>query len=129
MVVDTAVQRAAAQTTASAGKDIMTGGALLLVIGAALITYGMRAAFLLSKRKLHFPPLVRMGLRHIPTAAFAALLLPAVVLMDGDVVLSLHNHQLLAAIVAAAAGVFVRSLFAVVLTGLGTLWLLNTLLL
>lgn len=72
-----------------------------VVIGAgAVLTYAIRAVFLVFAARLtSVPPLVREGLRMIPAAALAALIMPAVLRPEGE--LDLLAARPLAAVLAA----------------------------
>lgn len=89
-----------------------------VVIGAgALLTYSIRAVFLVFAGRLtSVPPLVREGLRMIPAAALAALVTPAVLRPTGELVLL--GPRPLAAILAALAAWRTRNVAVTIVVGM-----------
>ena len=97
---------------------------LVVALGGAL-TYLIRLSFLFLLGSQAITPIVQDVLRYIPAAAFAAIVLPAVLVRDGAVEASWHNLPLLAAAAALAVGLKTRSVLPVLATGMITLWLLR----
>ncbi|MBW3659908.1 MAG: AzlD domain-containing protein [Actinobacteria bacterium] len=91
-----------------------------VVIGAgALLTYAIRAVFLLFAGRLTaVPPLVREGLRMIPAAALAALVAPAVLRPEGELVLL--GPRPIAAILAAVVAWRTRNVAVTIVVGMAT---------
>jgi branched-subunit amino acid transport protein len=103
----------------------------LTLIGMALVTYVPRLLplWLLTPRAgraqgedtaeaAALPPLAIAWLRYVPAAVLAAMLLPALVVTEGRVDLSLGNLYLLAAFPTLLVAVRTRSLMAAVLVGM-----------
>lgn len=91
---------------------------LITLFGMQLVTYLPRLTpvWFLSSRTL--PPLLADWLRFVPVAVLAALLLPSLVLVEGQVDLGLDNLFFWAALPTFIVAWKTRSLFASVLTGM-----------
>lgn len=62
----------------------MTAAHLVVIVLAALLTYSIRASFLVfATRMSELPPVVATVLRMIPSAALAALVLPGLLRPEG----------------------------------------------
>jgi branched-subunit amino acid transport protein len=86
----------------------------LTVLGMALVTYLLRASFLLLPPSVETPPLLRSALRYVPAAVLTAIWLPEVALGD---------ERLLAGAVAVAVAWRWRMTFATIVAGLVALHL------
>ena len=93
--------------------------ALLTVLGMAVVTYLPRLlpTLLLSSRPLS--PTITTWLGYVPVAVLSAMLLPALLVPEKHLDLSLDNLFLLAALPTFVVAGVTRSLFAAVLTGVG----------
>lgn len=93
----------------------------LTVIGMALVTYALRASFMVLPPHVETPPLLRRALRYVPAAVLTAIWAPEVVLSPG-------YEQLAAGAVAIAVAWRWRLAFATIVAGLAALhffhWLL-----
>ncbi len=91
---------------------------LLTILGMAIVTYLPRLvpAWLLSSRTLH--PVMTRFLSFVPTAVLSALLVPSLVLVNGQLNGSPQNIFLWAAIPTLLVAWRTRSFFGAVATGL-----------
>ena len=90
----------------------------LLILGMALITFAIRYS-LFAFPDLRFPPLVRQGLHYVPTAVLSAIVLPGMLIPDGQQwAFSLHNAYLLAGLATIAIAALTRHLLATIGGGL-----------
>lgn len=90
--------------------------AWLVIVAGGIVTYVVRAGLLtVAHRARDLPPRVRDGLRMIPPAALAALVVPAVLRPDGP--LLLWHPRPLAGLLAAAVAWRTRSVVATLLVG------------
>lgn len=90
----------------------------LLILGMALITFAIRYS-LFAFPDLHFPPLVRQGLHYVPTAVLSAIVLPGMLIPDGQQwAFNSENAYLLAGVVTIAIAAFTRHLLATIGGGL-----------
>ena len=80
-----------------------TPAALWLAIGGmAVVTYALRASFLLLPASVQTPPLLKRALRFVPAAVLTAIWAPELLLENQVLYLSLENERLLAGTVAIA---------------------------
>lgn len=63
------------------------------------------------------PPWANRFLRYVPTAVFAALIAPAMIMPKGTIAISLQNHYLLAGLISMAVAWRYRNFAATVITG------------
>ena len=75
----------------------------LTIAGMALVTYALRASFLVLPPSVETPPLLRRGLRYEPAAVLTAIWAPELLLQDRVLFLALENERLLAGAVVIAA--------------------------
>jgi branched-subunit amino acid transport protein len=98
------------------------------VIGMALVTYALRASFLLLPPGIDTPPLLKRALRYVPAAVLTAIWAPEIFLQGGELALGLENERLLAGAVAVAVAWRWRMTFPTIVAGLLALhffdWLL-----
>ncbi len=69
-----------------------------------------------------------LGLRFVPAAVLAALVVPALVYADGALALSFSNTRLVAGVLAAVVAWTTRSVLWTIGSGMAALWTLNALL-
>jgi branched chain amino acid efflux pump len=74
----------------------------LTLAGMALVTYLLRASFLLLPQSVDTPPLLRRALRYVPAAVLTAIWAPELLLQNQVLYLSLENERLLAGLTAIA---------------------------
>jgi len=74
----------------------------LTIAGMAVVTYALRASFLVLPPSVETPPLLRRGLRYVPAAVLTAIWAPELLLQDRVLFLALENERLLAGAVAIA---------------------------
>jgi branched-subunit amino acid transport protein len=97
----------------------------LLILGMALITFAMRFS-LFAFPELRFPPLVRQGLHFVPTAVLSAIVLPGMLIPDGQQwAFNLHNAYLLAGLATIAIAALTRHLLATIGGGLVVFFVLR----
>jgi len=91
------------------------------LIGMALVTYALRASFLVLPPGVETPARVRRALRYVPAAVLTAIWAPELAFAPG-------NEQLAAGVVAIAVAWRWRATFVTILAGLTALhffhWLL-----
>lgn len=96
--------------------------------GMALVTYLLRASFLLLPPQVETPPLLRRALRYVPAAVLTAIWAPELVLSGGEIALTPQNERLLAGAVAIAVAWRARLTFATIVAGFAALHLFHWLL-
>lgn len=86
----------------------------LLIFGMLAITFATRYS-LFAFPDLRFPPLVRQGLHYVPTAVLTAIVVPGMLIPDGqNWAFSLDNAYLLAGLAAIAIAALSRNLLATI---------------
>jgi len=96
-----------------------------LILGMTVVTFLMRYS-LFAWPNLRFAPVVRQGLHYVPTAVLTAIVVPGMLIPDGEHwQLGLDNAYLAAGIVAIAIAAFSRNLLATIGGGLLVFFLLR----
>jgi branched-subunit amino acid transport protein len=75
---------------------------VVAVIGLAVITVTTRGFFFLSEREIPIPIWLRQGLRYAPLAALAAVVVPEIVMQQGQLITTWQDARLFAAAAGAA---------------------------
>jgi branched-subunit amino acid transport protein len=95
----------------------LTARVWLVIAAGGLLTYLIRASFLLVARRLAtVPDTVRDALRMIPAAALAALVAPALLRPDGAI--APFGPEVLAGVVALAVSWWTRNVLLTIVVGL-----------
>lgn len=96
-----------------------------VVVGVSVVTYALRSSFILGIERIGgLPPSVEDVLPYVPVAVLAALLVPALLVVDGGIAVGVGNERLIAGLVAVGVAVYTESLFATVGVGMAALWAL-----
>ena len=93
------------------------------LIGMTVVTFALRASFLLLPPHVETPALLRRALRYVPPAVLTAIWAPELVFHGSELLLSLENERLLAGVVAIAVAWRTRLTFATIISGLVALHL------
>ena len=96
-----------------------------IILGGMVVTYATRLSFILLVPFEKLPDLFRRGLRFVPPAILAALILPALIRPDGPYDLSFSNHRWMAGILAALVAWRTRNTWLTIAVGMVALWVLN----
>ena len=83
-----------------------------------VVTYLLRASFLLLPPGVETPLFLKRALRYVPAAVLTAIWAPEVLLSGGALAITLQNERLLAGVVAIAVAWHWRSTFATIAAGL-----------
>jgi len=75
---------------------------VLIVLGLTVLTVVTRGFFFISEREIPIPDWLRQGLRYAPLAALAAVVVPEVVMLQGQVIHTWQDARLFAAAAGAA---------------------------
>jgi len=96
-----------------------------VVVALGVLTFSIRASFIyLFGRIDEVPDRLSNALRFVPPAVFAAFAVPAFVAPEGAIAV-VGNERLVAGVVAAAVTWYVDDVFATIVVGMGTLWILR----
>ncbi|PKM31101.1 MAG: branched-chain amino acid transport [Gammaproteobacteria bacterium HGW-Gammaproteobacteria-11] len=90
-----------------------------LVLGMALITFGIRYSLFAAGQRVRFSPLVSRALNYVPVAVLTAIIAPAMLSPEGQA-LALHwsNAYLVGGLVAIALAAWRRNLLLTIMGGL-----------
>jgi branched-subunit amino acid transport protein len=97
----------------------------LALAGMALVTYLLRASFLLLPESVDTPPLLRRALRYVPAAVLTAIWAPELLLQNQVLYIALQNERLLAGLVAIAVAWRWRLTSVTIAAGLAALHLFD----
>jgi branched-subunit amino acid transport protein len=96
-----------------------------LILGMTAITFLMRYS-LFAWPNLRFPPVVRQALHYVPTAVLTAIVVPGMLIPDGEHwQVAMDNAYLLAGIAAIAIAAYSRNLLATIGGGLVVFFILR----
>lgn len=84
---------------------------LTAIIGLCAVTVVTRSFFLLTPSRFEFSRGIQRALRYAPTVAIMAVIVPDILMHQGQVNLTWHNPELLAGIVAVAVFAGATALF------------------
>lgn len=98
-----------------------TGYALVTIAGLTVITVVTRCFFLISKDELVLPGWVKRGLRYAPLAALAAVVVPEVVMAQGELIDTWQDARLYAVAASTAYFFWRRAILGTIVTGMAVL--------
>ena len=98
-----------------------------IMIGGMIVTYLIRLSFTVRLPPERLPAVMQRGLRFVPPAILAAIVLPELLRPTGVIDISPGNPQLLAGIVAAFVAWKTKNTWLTILVGMLTLWIVTTL--
>ena len=93
----------------------------LVVLGLTLITVVTRGFFFLSEREIPVPAWLQQGLRYAPLAAMAAVVVPEIVMSQGQLITTLHDARLYASAAGAAYFFWRGGILGTILAGMAVL--------
>jgi len=99
--------------------------AWIVIFGVAIVTFTLRASFILFANPHRFPHRFRQALLFVPPAVLAAIVAPGLLMPSGAIDSTLANPRWIAGIVAIAAAVRFRNPLVPIAAGMPTLWLLQ----
>ena len=97
----------------------------LVIIGVALVTFGLRASFIVFADPQRFPHMFRQALAFVAPSVLAAIVAPGLLAPNGVLALGLGNPRWIAGLVAIAFAILFRTTFAAILSGMAALWALQ----
>ena len=95
----------------------------LVILGGMIVTYLTRLSFTVLVPPDRLSPVFSRGLVYIPPAVLAAIVLPELLLAEGQIAISSSNHQLLAGILAALVAWRLKNTWLTIASGMLALWL------
>ena len=97
----------------------------LAILAVGVVTFLLRASFIVFADPHRFPHLFRQALAFVPPSVLAAIVAPGLLVRGDAVDLSPGNPRWIAGLVAIAVAARTRSTLATVLAGMGVLWLMQ----
>ena len=96
----------------------------LTILGMGVISFLLRASFILFSNRLRLSPLLKRSLRFVPAAVLAAIVTPALFYTPSGLFYP-YNLRMVAAIIAGMVAVSSKNLLLTLLVGLISLWLMQ----
>ena len=94
---------------------------VIAIVGLTVLTVATRGFFFLTKREIPIPDWLTQGLRYAPLAALAAVVVPEVVLLQGEMIDTWQDARLYAAAAGAAYFWRHRGILGTILCGMAVL--------
>lgn len=98
---------------------------VLLIAGMFAVTFSVRYLPLMMSGRLEFPPSFERALRFVPVAVLTALIMPMILLPDGQWQLSLGSPYIVASLVAVAVAAWRKSILLTIVVGLCVFFVLR----
>lgn len=96
----------------------------LIILLTGLLTFGIRLSFIALFGRWQPPEVFLRALRFVPPAVLSAIILPEMLIQDGQVFISPANPRLLAGILAILVAWRTRSTFLTIVAGMLGLYLI-----
>jgi branched-subunit amino acid transport protein len=94
---------------------------VVTIVGLGLVSLITRGFFLFSDRALPMPPWLTQGLRYAPLGALVAIVMPDIIMSQGELVGTWRDPRPYAAVAAAAWYFWRRGILSTLLVGMGVL--------
>ena len=91
---------------------------VLTIVGLALVTVITRSFFFMSSKPWSLPPWVQRGLHYAPIAALAAVIIPEIVMTQGQLIDTWRDARLFAALAGVAWFVWRRGVLGTIIAGM-----------
>jgi len=95
------------------------------IVGMGLITLLTRAFFMIPKRELPMPDWAKQGLRYAPLAALAAVIVPEIVMSNGQLIDTWRDARLFAVAVGTAYFFWKRGILGTIVSGTAVMLILR----
>jgi branched-subunit amino acid transport protein len=103
---------------------MITVSEVLLIGGMAAVTFATRYTMIALLGRILIPDVLHRALRYVPVAVLTALILPALVMPQGDgLVLTWRSPHLVAGLLAILVAWRTRHLLLTIVVGMGSFWL------
>ncbi len=91
---------------------------LAVILGLAIVTVITRSFFFISRKDFHLPHWAQRGLQYAPIAALSAVILPEIVMTQGQLITTLQDARIYGAIAGAAIFYWRRNTLACIVGGM-----------
>lgn len=103
----------------------MNSGLILAIVGAAAATYLTRFPLMLLSGKKEIPGWLVNYMKFIAPAVLTSLIVPAILIKEGRLELSLSNNYIIAAIITAVVSCFSKNMLISLVAGICTVGILT----
>jgi len=93
-----------------------------LILGMTAVTFGVRYPVLALVGQIELPEPVFRALKYVPVAVLTAIVVPAVLMPDDELAISLQNAEMIGAIVAVLVAWRTRSLLWTIVIGMAAFY-------
>jgi branched-subunit amino acid transport protein len=91
---------------------------LAVILGLAVVTVITRSFFFISKKDFQLPHWAQRGLQYAPIAALSAVIIPEIVMTQGQLISTLQDARIYGALVGAAIFYWRRDTLACIIGGM-----------
>jgi branched-subunit amino acid transport protein len=91
---------------------------LAVILGLAVVTVITRSFFFISRKNFQLPHWAERGLQYAPIAALSAVILPEIVMTQGQLITTLQDARIYGALVGAAIFYWKRNTLACIIGGM-----------
>jgi branched-subunit amino acid transport protein len=91
---------------------------LAVILGLAIVTVITRCFFFISRKSFHLPHWAERGLQYAPIAALSAVIIPEIVMTQGQLITTLQDARIYGALAGAAIFYWSRNTLACILGGM-----------
>jgi branched-subunit amino acid transport protein len=103
----------------STDLDVTDAWTLWVIVGLAIITVVTRSFFFLSNTEWHLPHWAQRGLQYAPIAALSAVVVPEIVMTQGQLISTWQDARIFAAAVGVAVYFAKRNVLLTIVLGMG----------
>ena len=89
-----------------------------MILGMALVTFGVRYPILALVGKIQLPESILSALKFVPPAVLSAIILPEVLISNGDFQLNFNNSELVASLAAGLIAWRTKNLLLTIVLGM-----------
>jgi len=101
----------------------MSQSELIMIVGMMAVTFGVRYPVLAITGRITLPPPVLNALKFIPPAVLSAIIVPALLIPDGELDIGYTNAYLVAGLFAAVVAWRRKNLLLTIVVGMAVFWL------
>ena len=102
----------------STDLNVTDAWTLWVIVGLAIITVVTRSFFFLSNREWHLPHWAQRGLQYAPIAALSAVVVPEIVMSQGQLIATWQDARIFAAAVGVAVYFVKRDVLLTIVLGM-----------
>jgi branched-subunit amino acid transport protein len=102
----------------STDLNVTDAWTLCVIVGLAIITVVTRCFFFLSNTEWHLPHWAQRGLQYAPIAALSAVVVPEIVMTQGELIATWQDARIFAAVVGVAVYFAKRNVLLTIVLGM-----------